>query len=138
MPRGWPRTSEWSGGLKTTETGMARTVHASSTPKLKRSRAISDAIIRARKRGYVAPIADQITLPPKDGRCECCGHVPPLGKRGRGTFFGGLHLDHNHKTGGFRGWLCRACNNGIGNLGDDIAGLQVAIAYLTGVGHGKR
>lgn len=55
-------------------------------------------------------------------RCECCGRLP----NGRG----GLHLDHNHKTGHFRGWLCHSCNVGIGNLGDSIEGLQRAVYYL--------
>ena len=109
---------------------MARIAHRSSTPSLKRARAISDAKIRSRKRGYTSPIAEQVTEPPTDGRCECCGNVTPLGKRGRGEFFGGLHLDHDHITGDFRGWICRACNNGIGNFGDTIAGLIVAIRYL--------
>jgi hypothetical protein len=39
-------------------------------------------------------------------------------------------LDHCHVTGKFRGWLCRECNVGIGKLGDDIAGVRRAIAYL--------
>jgi hypothetical protein len=39
---------------------------------------------------------------PKPAACECCGAVP--GKRG-------LHLDHCHKTGKFRGWLCQRCKS---------------------------
>jgi hypothetical protein len=39
-------------------------------------------------------------------------------------------LDHCHVTGKFRGWLCRECNVGLGKLGDDIAGVRRAIAYL--------
>jgi hypothetical protein len=39
-------------------------------------------------------------------------------------------LDHCHVTGKFRGWLCRDCNLGLGKLGDDIAGVRRAIAYL--------
>lgn len=55
--------------------------------------------------------------------CECCGGGPKLG----GTV---MHLDHDHRTGAFRGWLCGSCNVGIGALGDDIAGLEHALAYL--------
>ena len=53
--------------------------------------------------------------------CECCGTVTPPEK---------LHLDHDHITHAFRGWLCRTCNLGIGSLGDNVDGLQRAIAYL--------
>ena len=40
------------------------------------------------------------------------------------------HLDHDHVTGKFRGWLCNRCNRGLGHFGDTIAGLERAIAYL--------
>ena len=53
--------------------------------------------------------------------CECCGTITPPEK---------LHLDHDHITHAFRGWLCRTCNLGIGSLGDNVDGLQRAIAYL--------
>lgn len=55
--------------------------------------------------------------------CECCGIA-------RSALVRELHLDHDHATGAFRGWLCSRCNVGIGMLGDDIAGLKRAIAYL--------
>ena len=48
-----------------------------------------------------------------------------------------LHLDHNHKTGRFRGWLCTRCNVGIGMLGDNIIGLRRAIRYLTAASIGR-
>ncbi len=59
----------------------------------------------------------------KPGNCECCGK-PPNGK-------GCMHLDHCHRTGEFRGWLCFQCNSGIGALGDNVAGLARAIVYLS-------
>lgn len=40
------------------------------------------------------------------------------------------HLDHDHATNMFRGWICHKCNVGIGMLGDDAAGVEKAIAYL--------
>ena len=55
--------------------------------------------------------------PPKE--CECCGRVS------------WLFLDHCHSTGGFRGYLCQQCNVGLGNLGDNQAGLLRAIRYLS-------
>ncbi len=39
-------------------------------------------------------------------------------------------LDHNHKTGEVRGWMCDSCNTGIGRFKDDIKILQRAIKYL--------
>src|SRR6185312_2407927 len=41
-------------------------------------------------------------------------------------------LDHDHKTGAFRGWLCRSHNLALGKLGDNVEGLQRAIDYLIG------
>lgn len=58
---------------------------------------------------------------PETKLCECCKKPP--GKRG-------LHLDHDHVTGRFRGWLCHKCNNSIGMLGDNIGGVKAAIEYL--------
>jgi hypothetical protein len=55
-----------------------------------------------------------------DGVCPCCG------KTGRKK----MCLDHDHATGAIRGVICSACNSGIGLLGDDLAGLHRAIAYL--------
>lgn len=59
---------------------------------------------------------------PEPATCECCGRPPMAGKA--------LALDHDHETGAFRGWLCFFCNSGIGKLGDTVAGLRRALAYL--------
>lgn len=69
------------------------------------------------QRGISKPTRDRPLV------CECCGR-PPCGKNKT------LHLDHNHDTGKFRGWLCFDCNTGIGKLGDDIEGLLIAVQYL--------
>ena len=60
---------------------------------------------------------------PEPQICESCGNPPRTGRV--------LHLDHCHKTGAFRGWLCVKCNAGIGMLGDDLSGVLRAVAYLT-------
>ena len=31
-----------------------------------------------------------------------------------------LHIDHNHETGEFRGWLCQQCNQALGFLRDSV------------------
>jgi hypothetical protein len=63
--------------------------------------------------------------PPEGTPCDCCGK--PMTHSGKFA----MHFDHDHITEEFRGWLCKQCNVGIGNLGDDLEGLQRAIQYLT-------
>jgi len=63
---------------------------------------------------------------PAPERCECCGALRAEKHVGRRQ----LARDHCHTTGTFRGWLCTQCNSGIGQLGDNIQGLERAIAYL--------
>lgn len=54
--------------------------------------------------------------------CDCCGKKPEKGKS--------LSLDHDHRTGIFRGWICNRCNLGIGLLGDSYEAVQQAAHYL--------
>jgi len=74
-------------------------------------------------RNYDQDIRNKIlkTAPKKPTKCDCCG-VEPDGKL--------LHLDHCYKTEKFRGWICMNCNSGIGKLGDNIEGVNKALAYL--------
>ena len=68
-------------------------------------------------------------LPPpiKAGHCDLCER--PKKK---------LHWDHDHAKAAqgihpkacHRGWLCMSCNTALGKLGDNVAGLQRALAYL--------
>ncbi len=51
--------------------------------------------------------------------CECCGKNTNK-----------LVVDHDHKTGKNRGWICQSCNVGIGRLGDNLRGLLYAVDYL--------
>lgn len=39
-------------------------------------------------------------------------------------------LDHNHKTGEVRGWICDSCNTGIGRFKDDAELLKRAMSFL--------
>lgn len=62
------------------------------------------------------------TAPPKPSICDLCGKEPPHNKK--------IVLDHCHETKTFRGWLCDPCNVGLGNLGDNLASLELAVLYL--------
>lgn len=54
--------------------------------------------------------------------CECCGALP--GKEA-------LALDHCHASGAFRGWLCKKCNQRIGqSYGDTLRGALQAASRL--------
>lgn len=52
--------------------------------------------------------------------CGICGGAPKV-------------VDHDHITGQVRGALCAKCNTGIGLLGDNLAGVERAVAYLANV-----
>ena len=39
-------------------------------------------------------------------------------------------IDHNHKTGNVRGFLCESCNTGLGRFKDDVKILRNAIKWL--------
>lgn len=74
---------------------------------------------RRRENKYLVSVTDLEALAAKQGgRCACCAEAKPL------------VVDHIHGTHHVRGLLCHKCNSGIGKLGDDIAGLQRALAYL--------
>ena len=62
-------------------------------------------------------------LEAQDGKCACCGTTEP---GGTGTF----HVDHCHDSDEIRGLLCKACNIGIGELGDNLDGVWQAMLYL--------
>lgn len=39
-------------------------------------------------------------------------------------------LDHNHRNGEARGWVCDSCNTGIGRFKDDVALINRAIKFI--------
>ena len=62
----------------------------------------------------------------QQGMCKLCRHPT---RRGTG---GDLDVDHDHETGKIRGLLCHSCNHALGILGDNVAGLELALKYLKG------
>lgn len=61
------------------------------------------------------------------GKCAICDKDITFFKTEGKTM---AYLDHCHKTGKIRGFLCPQCNTAIGLLGDTIEGLTKAIEYL--------
>ena len=59
---------------------------------------------------------------PCPAHCENCNRKLEPGVK--------THLDHDHATGKFRGWLCNKCNLGLGALGDSIAAIRRTLEYL--------
>lgn len=57
--------------------------------------------------------------------CEICGKAPS----GKGCA-AVICMDHDHKTGKFRGWLCSLCNSALGKFEDSPETLKRAINYL--------
>ena len=71
--------------------------------------------------------------PPSDHVCPICEKTGEQVKGAGGKKSGTWCLDHDHKTGKFRGWICHTCNRAIGQLQDNVRILQNAIKYLEGV-----
>lgn len=76
--------------------------------------------VRSKERSAIKKKFAHLTQPQYGVACECCGK--PVTRN--------WQLDHCHETGEFRGWLCKQCNTGLGNLGDTLESLKLAVAYL--------
>ena len=95
----------------------------------KRENRFANALIssreHAKKRGYVACSAMKDALEKAfTGNCHVCAQPEGVKIAER------LCLDHNHKTGEFRGWLCHRCNRLLGLAGDSPDRLIALAAYL--------
>jgi len=93
----------------------------------------SCASIKAKERTAIRKKFKGIKQPPYGQPCEmCCKPVYasketiPEGIDGTWVW----QLDHCHETGDFRGWLCKQCNTGLGNLGDNLESIERAASYL--------
>ena len=86
----------------------------------RRDRYAADPIVRASRLASVR-IGQVLTATrPEPDTCEICGRFNSTA----------MHLDHDHATGKFRGWLCNGCNLGLGQFSDDPARLRAAADYL--------
>lgn len=73
-----------------------------------------------RKRYGISSVEWDALFETQDCACALCGR----------TQANRWHTDHDHATGTVRGILCWGCNSSLGHLGDSVAGLEKAIAYL--------
>lgn len=76
--------------------------------------------MRSKERSAIKKKFKDLVAPKFGTPCECCGK--PVTRN--------WQLDHDHETGEFRGWLCKQCNTGLGNLGDTLESIEKAKAYL--------
>ena len=63
---------------------------------------------------------------PQNEPFEC----PICGKRTIAGVTSKVVLDHDHRTGKVRGWICDSCNTGIGRFKDDTKLMKRAIRYV--------
>ena len=85
---------------------------------------LKDSAARAKKLGYVPCVATAKEVEAAfTGRCAVCS-VPEMECTTK------LHLDHCHKSGRLRGFLCYKCNHALGLLGDNEELLVDALHYL--------
>lgn len=64
-------------------------------------------------------------LESQDFSCAiCCRHIDDLDGERR------LSVDHDHRTGDVRGFLCKGCNLGLGHFGESPERLRDAATYL--------
>jgi hypothetical protein len=89
-------------------------------------RLVSAIAIAARKRGFMA-----CKTPPKEILKSQTGHCGNPGCNAVDSPESRLHLDHDHQTGEFRGWLCCACNFALGCLRDDPKRIDGLMSYLS-------
>jgi len=70
--------------------------------------------------------ADWLKNKPTNVPFEC----PICAKRTIAGVTSKIVLDHNHRTGKVRGWVCDSCNTGIGRFKDDVKLIERAINFL--------
>jgi len=66
-------------------------------------------------------------IKPKDYELFTC---PICGKRSIPGVTCSIVIDHDHRTGNAREWICDSCNTGIGRFKDDITILEKIISYI--------
>jgi hypothetical protein len=87
--------------------------------------ALNQSKVSARRRGGQPCHTDlEIIKSSFAGFCAICSAGQTPGKK--------LHMDHDHISGAFRGWLCSSCNHLLGMAKDSQDTLIKAARYLGG------
>lgn len=73
----------------------------------------------------LSPEDQAATLAAQNNRCALCGEQFPERTKL-------IHIDHDHQTGRFRGWLCHWCNTALGHYEklESRVGLRRVEEYL--------
>ena len=88
------------------------------------SQALSASRKDARHRGYEPCSASEAEIKAVfTGFCHVC-RIPEVECNTK------LHLDHDHDTGEFRGWLCRGCNTSLGMLRESPVIIKKLAEYI--------
>tara|TARA_R100001143_G_C3249644_1_gene82903 strand:- start:17 stop:493 length:477 start_codon:yes stop_codon:yes gene_type:complete len=90
---------------------------------------------RANDAYNVKLLKEKIPYPSDDYCCPICNSSSEnlkskIDGEYKGMNRGSWVLDHDHKSGKFRGWLCNKCNSALGWLDDDITYVRRALNYL--------
>lgn len=133
----WANHISWAERLAADPT--AKRIYLEHRGRLKKQRRdvappeelIKTILKRREKQFGLSPEVQLAMYTRQGGKCAICDKpIRWLPSRGYGSGNGTASLDHNHKTGKARGFLCGHCNRGIGYLGDSVERFQRAIAYL--------
>jgi hypothetical protein len=68
--------------------------------------------------------------PPEDHACPVCLRTKEALVSPKKPNKSVWSLDHHHKGGYFRGWLCHRCNRGVGLIGDSVENANRLVDYL--------
>ena len=81
-------------------------------------------------RQVIEKLRKEVAYPDADYTCPICTrNIQEIGKHGQKSLQSWV-LDHCHDSNTFRGWICKPCNTGIGQLQDNPDNAHRAFEYL--------
>lgn len=103
----------------------------------RRCRACRQSSLRRRRALSLGISEDDLKQALEMKTCQLCsrplaGRLLPPGHFFKSGAQAGRRIDHDHKTGKFRGVLCNGCNTAIGLLNDDPGLFMRTALYLVG------